>query len=82
MKDGVVIIKVVGIPVFAHGQLYVAISRATDCRQIYISPLMDIVYSEVFPAGNVNHGRCEGGGSANLLAISIYYHKNQKHLTM
>jgi ATP-dependent exoDNAse (exonuclease V) alpha subunit len=45
-------------PVFAHGQLYVAISRETDCRQIYISlpPTADgtlttdnIVYSEVFP---------------------------------
>ena len=53
-------LKVVGIhlanPVFAHGQLYVAISRATDCRQIYISlPINanlitdNIVYSEVFP---------------------------------
>jgi ATP-dependent DNA helicase PIF1 len=55
-------LKVVGIhlhtPVFSHGQLYVAISRATDCRQIYISlpPTADgtlttdnIVYSEVFP---------------------------------
>ena len=56
-------LKVVGIhlhtPVFAHGQLYVAISRATDSRQIYISiPRTDgilvtdnIVYSEVFPTG-------------------------------
>jgi ATP-dependent DNA helicase PIF1 len=54
-------LRVVGIhlhtPVFSHGQLYVAISRATDCRQIYISlpPTVDgtlttdnIVYSEVF----------------------------------
>ena len=54
-------IKVVGIhlhaPVFAHGQFYVAISRATDCRQIYISlpPTPDgaltmdnIVYSHLF----------------------------------
>src|SRR5579859_5989499 len=34
-------LKIVGIhlhtPVFSHGQLYVAISRATDCRQIFIS---------------------------------------------
>jgi len=57
-------LKVVGIhlytPVFSHGQLYVAISRATDCRRIYISlpPTADgtlitdnIVYSEVFSAG-------------------------------
>jgi ATP-dependent DNA helicase PIF1 len=57
-------LKVVGIhlytPVFSHGQLYVAISRATDCRQIYISlpPTADrtlttdnIVYSEVFSTG-------------------------------
>ena len=56
-------LKVVGIhlhtPVFAHGKLYVAISRATDSRQIYISvPRTDgilvtdnIVYSEVFPTG-------------------------------
>ena len=53
-------LKVVGVhlvnPVFAHGQLYVAISRATDCRQIYISLPTNanlitdnIVYSEVFP---------------------------------
>lgn len=55
-------LKVVGIhlhtPVFSHGQLYVAISRTTDCRQIYISlPATadgtltrdNIVYSEVFP---------------------------------
>ena len=52
-------LKVVGVhlvnPVFAHGQLYIAISRATDCRQIYISlPINanlitdNIVYSEVF----------------------------------
>jgi len=57
-------LKVVGIhlhtPVFSHGQLYVAISRAMDCHQIYISlPLNaagtlttdNIVYSEVFPTG-------------------------------
>ena len=53
-------LKVVGIhlinSVFAHGQLYIAISRPTDCRQIYISlPINanlitdNIVYSEVFP---------------------------------
>ena len=40
-------------PVFAHGQLYVAISRSTNCRQIYISLLSfnltttNIVYREV-----------------------------------
>jgi hypothetical protein len=57
-------LKVVGIhlhtPGFSHGQLYVAISRATDCRHISISlpPTADstlttdnIVYSEVFPTG-------------------------------
>jgi hypothetical protein len=57
-------LKVVGIhlhtPVFSHGQLYVAISRAMDCKQIYISlpPTADgtlttdnIVYSEVFSTG-------------------------------
>jgi ATP-dependent exoDNAse (exonuclease V) alpha subunit len=54
-------LKVIGIhlatsPVFAHGQLYVAISRATDCRQIRISlpkgakgNTENIVYKEVLP---------------------------------
>ena len=54
-------LKVVGIhlansPVFAHGQLYVAISRATDCRHIQISlpkgakgNTENIVYKEVLP---------------------------------
>jgi hypothetical protein len=55
-------LKVVGIhlhtPVFSHGQLYVAISRATDCRQIYISipptangtlTTDNFVYREMFP---------------------------------
>ena len=56
--------KVVGIhlhtPVFAHGQLYVAISRATDFQQLYISlpptsngtlTTDNIVYSELFSTG-------------------------------
>jgi ATP-dependent DNA helicase PIF1 len=40
-------------PVFAHGQLYVAVSRATDYKQIYISlpssdlTTINIVYKEV-----------------------------------
>ena len=40
-------------PVFAHGQLYVALSRATDCENVYVSlgsqdcKTINVVYKEV-----------------------------------
>ena len=50
-------LSIVGVqlvtPVFAHGQLYVALSRATNCENIYVSlsgqdnRTTNIVYTEV-----------------------------------
>jgi len=50
-------LSIVGIqlltPLFAHGQLYVSLSRATDCENVYVSTgsqdckTMNVVYKEV-----------------------------------
>ena len=51
--------------VFTHGQLYVTVSRATDCKQVYISlPSSDlmttnIVYKEVLMRVQTENNRSE-----------------------
>jgi len=57
-------LSIVGIqlvmPVFAHGQLYVALSRATNCENVYVSlgsqnqHTTNIVYMEVFDRESYN----------------------------